>query len=164
MLRSGPSRVGVKTEAESSAKAENIINAKTAASGVLQSAIESASQIVKLAMKLCRLVWDTFFSELEDWHGLETGFALHQNMNLGLASYLCSSSIARGQDSFAQDTPCKVHIREAVRRMSVLMAREARGHILRSDLTLFCCNRSLCWKTGMAGNVLADPERLRKRL
>lgn len=67
----------VKAGVQSFIKLEDVIDAIQAVCGALQPEAESASHILKVAMREYCLLKDIFFKELEDLHVLETDFTLY---------------------------------------------------------------------------------------
>lgn len=89
------------------------------------------------------LVKDTSFNELEDLLELETGSALHQNVNLLLADLECSTCSGRGQVSSALGGFCKESTEDAVRLMSNVAPSGAHAHISSSGPAFFHWNKRL---------------------
>lgn len=100
------------------AKAKGVMHATLAVSGALQTEAEYACRMFKVAARKYCLVKCISFGELEDPYYLETGFDLHQDVNLLLTSLSYIARSARSKTSFAHDVFCKNRTAKAVRFMS----------------------------------------------
>lgn len=83
------------------------VDEKPPASGALRREAGLARQVLELGITACSLVRDTSFNELDDFHELVTGSALHWIVSLALADPLYGTRRAQGQNSSTHDVSCK---------------------------------------------------------
>lgn len=86
VTRISSKKEGTEVEVKSFAMVEDVRDAILAASSALEPEAKSAFSVLEVSMRKYRFFKDTFGNEKKHLQELETGSALHQSMNLVLAS------------------------------------------------------------------------------